>query len=413
MDALMAAERSSALGSSRRSSGARGVAQAAVLAALVASASASTGNGMSVRDPYFHDGYRGEFDEHNLDPRSPGYVDVNYVPNEEVWWKISPCRADRSNQDQDGCQVLLWFTSFMTENGLDQLTVYEGEAPPPVDAGGAPVDADCLLDSCLAQLSGNDGADSYGEVKTTEIIGDAVHGHRTPTLIRSRSPVVWLRWQSSAAGFSYPGFAITYKTDVSTDARLASLSLYYQITATRMGLNPPVFAKEQQLYTVDMPALDDYSVEVTTAPYDGGELHPLLVTHPTIRSGEIIQPPALTVNGEVYTAGMVIKLDSELAAQPIVISIRAMDGRSYADYVVYAFPATTLGDAANDTTVLMERSVRPDPPVWSVGENSGGWINGLIEPGTMALVVGDFLNFRFTPGTELWLLDAPPQVLCI
>jgi len=102
---------------------------------------------------------------------------------------------------------------------------------------------------------------------------------------------------------------------------------------------------------------------------------------------------------------MAIKLDSELTVQPIVVSIRAMDNRTYADYVVYASPANTLGDLANETTVLMESSLRPDPPVWSVGEDSGGWINGLIALDTMALVAGDFLQFRFMAGAELWLLE--------
>lgn len=349
------------------------------------------GNGTSVRDPYFHADYMGEFDEHNVDVTGVGYTAVDYVGNEEAWFRISPCAAEGSNEE---CTVLLWFTSFMTEAGLDVLTVFDGETVA-VDETGAPMDPDCEEEACLAQLSGNDGEDPYGEVKTTEILGVYTGD---PLLIRSRSKVVWLWWQTNSEAH-FPGFAIKYKTDSPTDARLQSLSLSYQITGQPVDLDPPVFRKDVQRYSADMPALNDYSIEVTVSPHDDTVWDPWMVTHPSDNVGQVLDPPTITVNGEAYSEGMVVKLDSGLAVQPIVVSIRAMDNRTYMDYVVYASP--WRAEAVNDT---IESAVRPDPPVWFVGAESGGWITGEILPSSMSLVAGDFLDFRIMSGAELWLL---------
>ena len=269
-----------------------------------------------------------------------------------------------------------------------------------MDAEGLPLDAACQEDACLAQLSGNDGADPYGEVKTTEILG--VYSG-TPLLIRSRSPVVWLWWQSSAEGH-FPGFAARYKTDSPTDAQLQSLSLTYQANGRRMALDPAVFSKEVQRYTADMPPLADYSIRVTASPHDNVPWSPWTVTHPSDQQGHVLHPPQLTVNGEATYAGMVVKLDSGLAVQPIVVSVLAMDNRTYMDYVVFASPwrAPWLKTAANGT---MESATRPEPVVWPVGAESGGWVDGEgLRSSSMSLLAGESLDFRIRPGVELWLL---------
>jgi hypothetical protein len=366
---------------------------AAAVAQAAAAAAALATNG-TLRDPHVYEHEKGWFDQRG------GQTGGAYGPDEDVWFRISPCPGEGE------CQVLLWFKTFATELGVDRLTIYDGVSPPETRGDGSVVDEDCEEFTCLAQLSGNQDGQDLSEVKTVEVLalGDA------PMLLRSSSSAVWLHWETSGSA-QYAGWTISYSTDRSSDAMLRELQLEFPAAAGGGVLDiAPAFDPRVQLFVAQLPR-EKTSVEVTATTSSDVGWDGWVVSHPASRAGEAVSPVEVTVNGLSYAAGMEIDFDMELVLQPLVIVVKAMDQSTYMDYVVEIIPnARDLEEEedmpANYTAPLLAAAVRPPAPRVRVG-GSAGWVASNIYGSAIHATVGDFLYFSIMTGTSLWLMEYP------
>ena len=364
-------------------------------AVAVAAAAAQAANG-TLDDPHVFAFASGSFDQLG------GDMGGSYASGEDAWFRIAPC-------EEGDCQVLLWFSTFATELGVDKLTIYDGVNPPASRLDGSIVDLDCTAFTCLAQLSGNsDAATPFSEVKTTEVI---VLGE-SPMLLRSSSAGVWVHWESSDA-VEYGGWKLNYKTDRSSDAMLRELRLSFPAAAGGGSLAAtPLWDPRNTLYVAQLPR-EKTSIEVTIVTSDDIPWADWVVSHPASRAGEVLAQVEITVNGLPYSAGMEVDFDMELILQPLVIEVRAMDRHSFLDYVVEVSPnARDLeeddanADNSNYTAPMLKAAVRPPAPRVRVG-GSAGWVASNIYGATIQATVGDYLYFSIMTGTSLMLMEFP------